>query len=104
MARIGQKVVVDVPTTATLVRVRLPGGCPDLNNRFAMQRIRQRRALQLIIEGSGKPPAGGPDNLVWGANGSGKRQESNRWRWRLAFLRSLLPVVSVAVQPPSWPA
>ena len=85
--RIGQKVVVDVPATTANLGPGFDclGAALDLNNRFAMQRIEgSGERFELIIEGSeGSHLRGGPDNLVYEPpNGSGKRQESNRWRWK----------------------
>ncbi len=69
--RIGQKVVIDVPSTTANIGPGFDclGAALDLNNRFVMKRIEgDGERFELIIEGSeGSHLRGGPDNLVYRA-------------------------------------
>ncbi len=69
--RIGQKVLVDVPSTTANLGPGFDclGAALDLNNRFEMQRIEgSGERFELIIEGSeGSHLRGGPENLVYKA-------------------------------------
>ena len=69
--RIGQKVIVDVPSTTANLGPGFDclGAALDLNNRFSMSRIEGNgERFELIIEGTeGNHLRGGPDNLVYRA-------------------------------------
>ena len=69
--RIGQRVIVDVPSTTANLGPGFDclGAALDLNNRFAMRRIEGGgERFELIIEGSeGSHLRGGPENLVYRA-------------------------------------
>ena len=69
--RIGQKVIVDVPSTTANLGPGFDclGAALDLNNRFVMRRIEGNgERFELIIEGDeGSHLRGGPDNLVYRA-------------------------------------
>ncbi len=69
--RIGQKVLVDVPSTTANLGPGFDclGAALDLNNRFAMRRIEgSGERFELIIEGTeGSHLRGGPENLVYRA-------------------------------------
>ncbi len=69
--RIGQKVIVDVPSTTANLGPGFDclGAALGLNNRFVMQRIEGNgERFELIIEGpEGSHLRGGPDNLVYRA-------------------------------------
>ncbi|WP_320676543.1 homoserine kinase [Prochlorococcus sp. MIT 1300] len=69
--RIGQKVIVDVPSTTANLGPGFDclGAALELNNRFVMQRIEGNgERFELIIEGTeGSHLRGGPDNLVYRA-------------------------------------
>ncbi|CAI8172568.1 MAG: homoserine kinase [Prochlorococcus sp.] len=71
LPRIGQKVVIDVPSTTANIGPGFDclGAALDLNNRFVMKRIEgDGERFELIIEGSeGSHLRGGPDNLVYRA-------------------------------------
>ncbi len=68
---IGQKVLVDVPSTTANIGPGFDclGAALDLNNRFAMSRIEgDGERFELIIEGTeGSHLRGGPENLVYRA-------------------------------------
>ncbi len=69
--RIGQKVIVDVPSTTANIGPGFDclGAALDLNNRFIIQRIEgDGERFELIMEGSeGSHLRGGPDNLFYRA-------------------------------------
>ncbi len=69
--RIGQKVIVDVPSTTANIGPGFDclGAAVDLNNRFTIQRIEGNgERFELIIEGEeGSHLRGGPDNLFYRA-------------------------------------
>ncbi len=69
--RIGQKVIVDVPSTTANLGPGFDclGAALDLSNKFVMRRIEGNgEKFELIIEGSeGSHLRGGPDNLVYRA-------------------------------------
>ncbi len=69
--RIGQKVLVDVPSTTANLGPGFDclGAALDLNNHFAMRRIEGNgERFELIIEGTeGSHLRGGPENLVYRA-------------------------------------
>jgi len=68
---IGQKIVVDVPSTTANIGPGFDclGAALDLNNRFSMRRIEgDSERFELIIEGNeGSHLRGGPNNLIYRA-------------------------------------